>query len=374
MTKIRCSTLPRFMACSNSVTNPDEVLPVEWMNEAAELGTLIHSLAESYVKTGEYDLQGLKGRITPADYTRASDLMANLKDFWNQASGAMGENVETERYIEANTGSMVLTGHIDLSSIIPNKSGTVNAFGVDYKTGRIVDNHYHQVAGYAYLLWSAAGRPKKFKCYFTIVYLEDLSKFRYIFDTARLKSWEEEVNAQLEDGRYTINRHCAYCPIRSGCPAVEQVTTHALSVFGKKLVTDMRKMSNEDRAEVFLKVKIAESELTRFKMMLKGDVKARGPLDTGDGRVYSMDSRNYRVTNLSKALPVLDDHLGDDMWSCMSFNYTDAADLVYSKAKRGGKGKAREAFIELLEKCGGLKIVTKAHLMCKKKVEVKEDE
>jgi CRISPR/Cas system-associated exonuclease Cas4 (RecB family) len=205
--------MPMFMTCTNAVLNPDQLQRIETENETSLLGTLVHGLSENLVKLGSYDILTLKQRLNEEDYERAHLLMHNFLGIWREASQYMIEP-QTELALEAELSHFHLTGNIDAVSFNSDKT-----FILDYKTGRQHEDHYHQMAGYAYLAWAKQGKPTPHVVYVTTVYLEDKAVTPYTFTAEDLVAWEKEVAKQLMQQRYTAGRKCAFCTLQDSCPA-----------------------------------------------------------------------------------------------------------------------------------------------------------
>lgn len=361
MTKIRCSSLPLFMSCSNSVTNPDYLLSVEQEFEAAETGTLIHRLAEAYIKEGVDNVDHYADRLRMLDgYDRAHELFPNIQRVWKLARGTFKEP-KIERYLESPIGmgpneDVVITGHIDVSEI-----GEDAAYVLDWKTGRVRDDHYHQMAGYAYLVYaarcaSALGPVNDYVVYCTVCYADDGSFYKYSFTADQLNEWGDDVVAQVENQRYVYNKRCVYCPLSTTCEAYQaKARTAVATIMGETAVSLLRDMPNKDRAEVLQKLKIVETAVKNFRSELKADVKVNGPLPTGDGREYVIKRTRNRHLNTSKALTVLNNHLTDaEIFDCTSIGLAKAEASVKKRADKGMKTAAAQALNDDLHKAGAV--------------------
>lgn len=351
---IRSSSLPLFMVCTNAVLNPDKIVPVESENEAALGGTLVHDLCEKLVKTGEYDLKPLKQRLPEAEYDRASMLMSNFLVVWREASLVMKKPL-TEIAIAVETVRLTLTGTIDA---VDWHSFPRTAYILDYKTGRQHENHYHQMAGYAYLVWANQGYQSNYTVHVTTVYLEDLTITNYTFTAAILLEWWDEVIKQLEQPRYTAGRKCAMCSINGGCPGYRNYTAGAIQVFNDENAIPgsvWHDLTPEQRGEIVDRMYVIEKAIGRIKLSLRNTVKQYGNVDVGDGKEFTLVKSTEKSLNAAKALPVLTKRLGAGIVKSLSRIPLDDMLAAYAaRAAKGMKTKARQQLFEELDKAGAV--------------------
>ena len=369
--KARCSKLPLIMSCSNAELNPDDLLAVETEFDAAETGTLIHRLAEAYITDGSDDIDHYADRLRMLDgYERAQELFPNIQRVWALAQKAFQEP-ELEAYYKAvlaetATHRFMITGHIDVSEIFDGV-----AYILDWKTGRVRDDHYHQMAGYAYLVWTEAGCEDDYVIHCTVCYADDGSLYKYSFTGKQLREWAKDVVDQLSRPRYVYNKRCVYCPLSTKCEAYQsKVTTAVATVTGADAATMLRDMSDEDRADALQKLKIVENAAKSFRTALKDDVKANGPMDTGDGREFVIKTTKTRKLNTAKALPVLQEHLTDaEVFDCASLSVAKAEACVKKRAAKGTKVAAAAALGKGLRDAGAVFYTEQSRLECQKKTE-----
>jgi len=357
---LRCSSMPQFMTCAPSELNPEKFQEVHLEIEPAELGTLVHDFAERIVKTAEYSVEELKAR-RPQDMERAELLIRNFYTVWEEAKQAL-DHPQTELYREAtlvenDAVKIVLTGHIDLCQVGPN-----SALILDYKTGRLHDNHYHQIAGYSFLLWDYAGRPDNFTVSVSVVYLEDLSITNYSFTADELRKWQAEVIAKTSDTRYTVGKKCAFCKIQGSCPAYREYTQAAIRFFqsddaqkGRVAWTEAEPDERGSLVDVMYVVKKGAERVTdSLKAALQGK-KGEASLDLGGGTVYTKIVRKDKVLKVEKALPILRDRFKQELIDDITtIKLSDVLDLVAQFAPPRGKGKAKAEFLDKLTAAGAV--------------------
>lgn len=338
--EVRASSLPLFMTCANAVLNPDKLTVVDQDNEAAIAGTHVHALAEAFVKTGTYDLEALRSRVSEDDFKRIGKLFSNFIAVWKNASKAM-KNPQTELGLRAETERLVLTGHIDLVEIGPDK-----AFVLDYKTGRQHDDHYEQVAGYAFLVWDHAGRKDDYHVSASVVYLEDLSVHAYEFTDVTLKEWADKLDEQADNPRYVVGRKCAGCHLSGSCPAHLAYVRGAIQALTDKPLPKAitwDKMKPEERGRLIDRYYVIERLIARAKDGLRDSVREKGRLDIGGNKEMRMVSDTTRFLDTRRALPVLTKHLPEGIvQKHMKLSLDGLLSAASDEAPKGGKVKARD--------------------------------
>lgn len=354
---LRSSSLPLFMTCSPAVLNPDKLIKTDQSIEASESGTFIHSLAEDFISTGSFDLEPFRKRISKEDYDRAGRLMRNFLKLWKEAKKHI-TNPETEVSLTGETETLRLTGHIDLLSSQPGQ-----AYLIDYKTGRQHEDHYHQLAGYAFLVWVRAGKPRDYLVNASAVYLEDLSVHAYRFTANDLSKWAASVDDKARDLRYVVSRKCAGCHLSATCPAHLAFVQGAIGAFTEDRAIPGKTweaMRPADRGTLLDRIYVIERAIDRAKLGLRNTVRARGSLDIGDGKEMVLVDETSTFLDTRRALPVLTKKLGADVVAQVARLPLDDVLAAYSKrASKGRKLKAREDLLAALEKANAvIRVVT----------------
>lgn len=349
---VRSSSTPQLMTCTPSVLNPDGLQVVEQENETALLGTLVHALCEKLVMTGAYDLADLKQRLNEADYDRASLLFNNFLAVWRVASVHMRRPV-AEWDFRVELSHCILTGHIDLHYAEQDR-----AFVLDYKTGRQHEDHYHQMAAYAYGIWAGQGKPENYTVYVTSVYLEDNAVKPYTFTTAQLLEWEKELAVKIMDLRYTAGRKCAFCQLQDTCPAYRVYGANARAYLMENQNIPMptwEAMTPEDRGALVDAMYVLEKAIDRVKLGLRNLVRERGAVDISGGKEYVLVETKERQIDTEKALPILKARIGAAAIRRHSRIPLDAVLSEFAaKAAKGKKTVARKELFEELDKAGAI--------------------
>lgn len=340
--------MPDLMVCTPSVTNPEKFIEVEHDQPSARLGTAIHDFAQRIVETGEYSIRDINARY-PDDAARIAVLVDNFAKVWRTARPRMPKPQTELAFSVQLSEEVTLTGHIDLAQIDPT-----TALILDYKTGRIHDNHYHQVAAYAFGAWDKAGRPDNYTVSVCVVYLEDLNVSNYDFDSDSLKRWRGEVLDKLKDLRYTVSRKCAFCSIQGSCPAYKEYMRSAMAYFSSTDALPMKAKWSDDPAErgkfmdrLYVLKKGIQNVERALQFWMVG--KHLSELDMGDGTVYTQVAHKEEVLKPVKALPVLKERFDRDLLEAIAvYPLSKVLELIAKFAPTGKKLKSRAEFKDKL--------------------------
>lgn len=365
--EVRSSSLPQLMSCTPSILNPDKLPQVYEEIEAALVGTLVHAQCQMVAETGAFDLESMKQRLSEADYERANVMFNNFLAVWRQAEPSMPTPL-AELDLRHEFDEFILTGHIDLSQI--NKQ---TALVLDYKTGRQHEDHYHQMAAYAYLLWAKQGKPEPYTVYVTTVYLEDKSITPYTFTHDNLKDWANELKAKLKDTRYTVGRKCAFCALQSSCNAYRLYVAGAVGAVTNADPMEIKHMTPEARGDLMDKVYVIEKAAARVKTGMRDLVKNRGEVDIGKGMVYTLVTTHARTIDSAKAQAVLKTELPQHA-KLARYGLEDVLNAVSARAPRGTKTEAKNAFLAKLEEAGAIQIRTDTKMFRRPKGEQQMEE
>jgi len=355
------------MTCAPSVLNPEGWTEVNQYVEPAAMGTALHEFCQRIVETGEYDLSEINAKF-PDDAPRARMIVSNFFTVWNEAKNTITKPVcELHREVlltETDALTVVLSGHIDLCQIDPD-----SAFILDYKTGRSHENHYDQIAGYAFLLWDYVGRPSAYSVQAAVVYLEDNTVQNYVFTAPQLQKWRDDVVTKVSDRQYVISRKCGYCRIAASCTAHKTDRAYTMSLLegpeaqgGKVAWTQF---TPEERGVLLDRLYVVKKGLERTEISLKSAMQGTisGPaverMDIGNGMVYERVKTVRRRVHGTKALTVLrrryDSSIIDGL---VEFDLDALLDTAAKYAARGKKAEARQKLLEQLVEAGGVTLET----------------
>jgi len=246
LAKIRASSLPLAMRCGGS----QRLLftRVRHDTESARLGSAVHELLADTARNGRLELvEGVIANRYRVDFDDLGQLYRRGAKALERLCASLGDPdlVEhpMERRIPGESGA-AMTGSLDLGW----RHGTTLVV-VDYKSGRVRSDYSDQTRAYGWLAldldndgpaWTAvavyvawlreddpqsAGQP--------------LIVGPTVYTPDELDEWAATVERKAIhwDGQFSIGDHCAYCPIRSSCPAHDSeqraVVRWALDVPGK---------------------------------------------------------------------------------------------------------------------------------------------
>lgn len=341
-----------LMTCTPAILNPDGLQEVEQENETSILGTLVHGLCEKLVSTGSYDLGELRQRLNESDFERASVLFNNFLRVWGVASVHM-RRPEVEVDFNVELPHCILTGHIDCRHVDADR-----AFILDYKTGRQHEDHFHQMAAYAFGTWAQSGKPESYTVYVTTVYLEDNTVTPYEFTAAQLREWEAEVGIKLLDLRYVAGRKCAFCRLQDTCPAYKVYAANARDFLLNNPnipAPTWDAMTPEDRGALVDAMYVLEKAIDRVKLGLRNQVKKAGSVDIGGGKEYVLvETKDFHL-DVETAMPILSKRLGrKTVERNARLPLHVVMEEVGFRAPKGNKAKAKQALFEELDAAGAI--------------------
>lgn len=217
----RPSKMPLLMACAASHRYGDAAeAAVQSTDDApARLGRVVHEVLGQFITTGDYQ----------ACYNRAasSTIWANVPG--EDARYLFREGVrllrEVQQYFPSPENGTLLEG-----TDFPG-TDDVHCVGEDYlavgdwKTGWGMQDAFHQIMAYLYLL--RLKYPGRLRFYGFVWYCRHDYTQRIETDNEGLDRWYDEYQQQLamaDDIRYQayrINPHCENCPRLLFCPAIK---------------------------------------------------------------------------------------------------------------------------------------------------------
>ncbi len=360
MKQFRASSMPLAFACPGSQYGEDEI-KIDTANPAADLGLATHAVLRDLVASGSdqlpEDLTEYADRFDLPD----TDELRMLVFFGLRALGEIRAGIKGEILVEVELASesldppAILTGHLDAYA-----PGNEIAILLDYKSGRLDLNHYHQFASYAWLAWND-GNADKIVVY--AILLRDQTYRKYTFTPAKMAAWWQEFQERIVrwDGKFTVGGHCRFCPRQAACPArtamVRSTVTELLdlanpavdpAVTTREEYAATRKELAWRNLDLFRRVKVIESAVEQFKDWLKADISLNGPMTVGDVTLQ-LDQRERQTIDAEKAWPILTARLtDDDLAPAVTISKGKLLDTIASYAQRGQKGKARQEIMELL--------------------------
>lgn len=358
MISLRCSGLPLLFLCPQSA-NDD--LRVSTANDASALGSAAHEAMESVVYGRAVDTAGIARRWS-VDEDELGVMVHFGRVAWKELSPSFPDP-ETEVEVSTHTFQVPfgMTGHIDLVSISPDRK---RASILDYKTGRIDGDYFHQLAGYAACLILGQGFDHITA---SVVWLRDQDVETYVFTVQDIEAWMLRLISVLSqrNGEYRTGSHCAYCPRSHSCPAIAASGRAAVAMFGREdmsaesMAATLQEMPPADRVKLYRQAKLVEELAKSAKAAVRLNViQNGGVLDAGDGRELRIVEENgKRVINTLGAWPIIESLDLSDIESAtiLTISAAELDDVVANKAGNGNGAAARRELAIKLEDAGALK-------------------
>lgn len=369
----RASAMPMAFACPGSVRiEPDEIR-IDTANDAASMGTAIHAVMARVVVDGLNDLPDLQPFADECGVPDESlDEFEMLCRFGMQAwrelkSYFPNPTVEESLALHsprATGGLAAITGHVDLASNTVNEA----AF-LDWKSGRVDSDEYHQMAAYAAMM-AVDGVEV---VHGVTVRLRDRKYIVRHWAREQIVAWLDEwMNRVVEwDGTYTVGEHCRYCRRQATCDARRQIVLATVAdLTGETLPAidaGNRELMGPKVVDLYRRAKVLTKAIEQFDGWLRNEIAANGPLPTGDGKTLALVAESRDEIDPQKAWPLMADALTqDEIAACMKVGKTKLLDAVGSHAPHRGKGKAKSEFLEALRDAGAVesKEITKLREVC----------
>jgi hypothetical protein len=366
---IRASSLPRVLKCPASGLNPDGLQAVQTHNDAADNGTIVHKVLERYLKDG-WDVSGdlIDGVEGEQERDRCLDMVDRGVRMIDRFPA---KPIHPEMEVQIELDSCIITGHVDVVVESDDRLGVV-----DWKTGRMEADHYHQVMAYA------AGVRRAFKrdctVHVSVVHLDSGEVDRYQAGPEGLEEWEDMVNTTIENGGYSVNRECVYCPLKATCPAYSDYASwSALPVrrysdegpSNLPAINQFLDFTPSQRAEVWRRLREIEKAVRWYKGEVKQLAKSMdsGSIDLGDS-VLQLEQASEKTVNTPLAMPVVGQYLEvSEIGEVVSLNLGEALNRVADHTPHGKKAAVKRKVMDELEKAGAIEWYTFDRLMPRQK-------
>jgi len=364
---IRCSALPRIMACGPSAIAPE--VKVDTSGPEAAMGRAVHELLATVVKD-ELDAPPEFGDVlqrhglSDDDADELRMLAWSGVNIWKKLRESF-EIVAVEGEFVGSVAGLELTGSADVIGCT-EEDGERGTVVFDWKSGRIDSGYLDQLKGYLKLGWIKETEKAKA----VVIWLRE-SRVEIVDVTpASMVKWEEELQVSLGSTDFNVTEHCGYCPRRLECPARNQIVRSVISDLSAE--ESIGELVPAQLAQLYPRVSLLEKTIKAYKKALKAAVE-EGPLSIGDGRVLTVEPNRRESILFEQGVDALESHLGlsaDEMRSALedsiTVNKKAVAELAAERAQKGMKGKARAAVIEVLRECGAIKVTEFGKLTVKK--------
>ena len=362
MRRFRCSSLPLLFACGGSQgTERDEdsgPLMVDTAGEPAAMGSCVHDVLAAMVDKGENKLPPYQPFADSHGVTNLDEL-GMLAWYGLKAWDELGDyfpNPMTEVPLDCwmqDPDGAKLTGHMDVY-----QPGNEWSYVLDWKSGRLDSDHYHQMAGYAKLAMGDSNPSKGVKV--VVVMLRDQTYRVYSFTRGSLVDWSAKfVSDIIEwDGRFTVGEHCRFCPRSMDCPArTAMVRSTITDIMAPG--TPHTELAPCDLLDLYQRAKVVGAAIDQYKEFMRTYVRINGPVEDARGRSLGLHDKSRSSIDARKAWPVVRGYLTDDeMAPAVKIQKTDLMKAVSAKAERGQKGKVKAALMQQLQDAGAVSETT----------------
>jgi len=198
----------------------------------------------------------------------------------------------------------------------------------------------------------------------SVVWLRDQEIEPYRFTREIVEAWIPRLVGQLgKRGRFTLGKHCTYCPRSHSCEAVIRDSRRTVAALGAedfapdRIHDTIAALSPADRVAIFREAKrvaaLAEAAKSAIRLNV---IQSGGELDAGDGWVLKVvEERGKRKLDTLKTWPLLEAHLNDEeVASVIDVSPSRFEDLVAKKAGKGKGAAAKRALEDELEAAGAV--------------------
>lgn len=351
MKTIRCSSLPLLFACAPALEGD---LRVDERNEAADLGSAAHEAMEVIVSGMRPDLDAIAKR-----WSCNRDELGRLAWYgtksWEVLAPSFPNDEEHARFAESMMRVSVadgvdLTGHPDLHTV--SSDGTVRV--IDWKTGRVDRDYYHQLAGYAAIF--LLGDKHITEVTVSVVWLRGQEIETYVITRAVIDQWIARLRVQLARTAYVTGRHCEHCARSHDCPAVIAKAREGVALL-RDPPTDLTALSSVEIVGLYRAAKLVSKAAESAVASIRLHVIQHGPQDSGEGTALQVvEESGGRDIDVAKAWDIVQKRLpdADQMAAVLKIKATDLDDAVAKAAGRGNGASAKRELAAELEAAGAV--------------------
>ena len=357
---IRASALPIIAYCPKVLSVAEQISEIY---EIANAGRAVHKVCEEIVKNGDRP-EDLKPYAE--QYGCDIDFLGRATwyalQYWREYGNAYPDPY-VEYSLQAAFGRFILTGHVDVLSIVDNE-----AHLLDWKSGyRTEVDVEPQMKGYAYL---AASKWNVKKVIATVVWLQDQTFQSWTWTAEELGRWAIDLSNQIiSSDRHVVGEHCRYCPAFFNCPAQKAII--------RTTVEDL--LSLDEKAEIepsrIARLYPAVERVARlcetFRRLARQMVEKVGNIPIDDENELTIVSLQREKIEPLKAWGIISEKLDDEtLAKCVSINKGALLRAVADNAPRGQKGKERSELMEKLRSAGAIEVEEVRSLRVVKRKEI----
>lgn len=337
MLSVRCSSLPLYMRCSQSVRGEIEVN--EWFPET-ELGRAVHAAAAQWLSGAEPDI-AVMAVLYGVDADDLGFLFSQVLKAWASFAPPPTDRLHTETPLRHQvTENLVLTGTPDV--LIERNAGDVVQV-VDWKTGRRDADHREQMMGYMALTLRNFRASRALS---RIVWLRDMEAEMYSMGRDELVAWENRLEAQGKDNAYRPGPHCKWCPRRFSCQARAEMQSSSLAILGAAQGRALSSMTPSEQLSLYKRARDIANLADRVIEEMRTVVEQTGPVEA-DGTRLEIVAEKRRNVLPTLAWPVLQKYLPSDesLASCITVHLTKVEAEIAANMPRGQGAATKRAFV-----------------------------
>ena len=364
--KLRCSELPRFLACP-SCKLPWEH-PVKDDSEPARIGREVHEAMASVMHGPRPE--GLEREVEILTRTLAKMFEDITPQLWPNGTDLV--DLEVEPHYRYEGDGWILSGHIDVNCL------DIMAF-IDWKTGWLDHDYQAQMAGYAlilnlpfvrgFVLWARTRTVDQFVfCQTPAIragVLAGLPNADPAYIIVLDKFQERITKAVKRIGKaYRPGPHCFGCPGVHECVAYRnylQTYVGALVPMSANLP-----MEREQIAAAWHTWKQLEQIGRGLKDLVRNTLRQDGPLPAGNGFSWQLVERRQESIDVPAAWEQLSAVLGDRLPACLTAAKGTVEKAVKDTLPRGEKTKGWMSLMESLRQEGALTEQMVERIECRK--------
>ena len=353
---IRCSSLPRTLACPASKIPPKTKISGD--TTAADLGNAVHAVLAVCVLDKLDRILDVRqtAKRWNADPEQVSILAATALKWWREQlrDRVAVVSVETEMQTIIPGTEWWLTGHSDLIVEYPTGEHAI----IDWKSGYVDWGYIDQLKGYVYLaselheaqdwkaatVWPRLGEVKTIDI--TEEDIEDLKK--------------RMVHAVQSDEACPGPHQCQWCPRAHECKAHDELVRSSATAL---LATESKALTAEGLASLYPQAKLLEKALKSYDKQLKAAV-AAGPIPIGDGMVLDFrEETREKILFTQEAVDAMLDKYNDydggffkALEGAITVSKKGLQDFAARTARRCGEkiGPAKAEIVELMRGAGAV--------------------
>lgn len=368
----RVSSLPLYWNCPESGRTKEEdgtpVVRVKAGNEIADGGSAVHDYAAAWVMGDELSTVTLakKYNVEQSDVEALCGAVrkqwANIKQYFNDCTETHAER-PLRFELQDRTHRLIIHGTSDYIGIEPKALAVL-----DWKSGYLDTDHFHQLMGYAYGAMENWGTEETEFVVMLTVMLRTGEVDIVRVTVEEMAAWHDTMLTRTANGLGTFKpgTHCANCPRAATCPGKmaydESMTTALATIDGSVPAADQWTTKEIHQSlgpavcDALRQIKYWTEHMEAIKKFVKAKVVEFGPLCDGGGRAYKISEVNRRSLDTRLAKTVLQKHLGDRIPEAVKFHLPTAEKIVMEGAEAGQKKKAKEKLLADLEAVEAIKV------------------